>query len=398
VPRGVLWIVLLTATWCRVAQANTAPALALGERHGALVPQRSTNIRVDGERLEFELEADSWDADVTAAYRMTARNAESVEIAFAFVRAMGGYPTLGPVPASVTVDGTEVEFVIKTDGEILEPRLHAWLETHPGASARFPALAEWLSMRDVGLPLRRERALEAAREVIPEAVEELQRGWSSLPEQRRLAFLLFRVDWSAGQSRTVSIRYRHQATADRTQHVNGVLRFEYLLGPARRWASFGELDVVVHLPPETDFRSELPFRREGNVRRAHFSALPPRDLTFSVMSTRGLWLGLPRHRDYWALLAFAISLPGVAIGVIIGAWRPTSPSSHRLPRALLAALLALVPGLLVSFWLGARLPDNALAYDDGIEPKPRTDFLVGIGCVAAALTALTIASIRKRRP
>src|SRR5688572_28787488 len=143
-------LLVLVALVPRAAQANTAPALWLGERHGVVVPQRSTNVRIDDERLTFRIEPDSADAQVTAVYRMTAAAAENVEMAFAFVRPTGGYPTLTSVEASVAIDGTEVEYRLKTDGELLEPALHAWLDARPdfarGAPCRAsgcPSLMQW---------------------------------------------------------------------------------------------------------------------------------------------------------------------------------------------------------------------------------------------------------------
>lgn len=321
------------------ALANSAPALWRGERHGVLVPRTSTNLRIEHETLSFVIDTEGEDARVAAEYRITAVAAETAELAFAFVRAPGGYPTLTRVDASVELDGAAVELVLTTDGEILEPLLKAWIAERPetaraleeadaaGRSDRdpepaakraggpcalhgCPALVKWYSMRgarDPGLPLRREWALEAAREAIPEKVEELQRGWSTLPEERRLAFLLFRAGWSAGQTRNLTVRYRHQPTRDATERIDRVNRFEYLLSPAGRWASFGPLEISVRAPPELLFEANLPFEGERGSYRARFDALPRADLSFSLTRKRGLWLG-PLGPSYSVAVLFALML------------------------------------------------------------------------------------------
>jgi hypothetical protein len=318
-PRALaILVLLLVAGASRQAAANSAVALFRGQRHGPLTPQRSTNVRVEREDLVFDL-LDLHDARVTASYRMTAAAAESADVAFAFVRDMSGPITFHGVPASVEVDGAPVDADIATDGQILEPRLRAWLDARPELQRALRAAAEeaprstdpdrplreaggpcaggcrallgWSQMvgkHDPGLSMRREWALDAAREVIPEAVEELQRGWCTLPERHRLGFLLFRLDFSAGQTRDVTVRYEHVPTVDRRTHALGVRTFEYLLSPAKRWAAFGPLDVTVLVPDQVAFSSPRPFRHEGGVLRASFDTLPDGELTFSVMSTQGL--------------------------------------------------------------------------------------------------------------
>jgi hypothetical protein len=141
-PRALSVVALLLA-WgaSRPAAANNAVALFRGERHGPLSPQRSTNLRVEREDLTFDLSDGPSDARVTAAYRMTAAAAESADVAFAFVRAVAGPRGLENVSAAVELDGAPLAFDVVTDGQILEPRLHAWIEAHPGLEAALRAAA-----------------------------------------------------------------------------------------------------------------------------------------------------------------------------------------------------------------------------------------------------------------
>jgi hypothetical protein len=410
------------------AAANNAPALFRGERHGPLVPQRSTNVRVDREDLAFDIPDDLFAARVTAAYRMTAVAAEHTDVGFAFVRALGGPRNLQNVTASVELDGAPLDFEVATDGEILEPRLRAWLAAHPELETKLHAAAAeasstpdpdralreaggpcaggcrallaWSQMvgaHDPGLSMRREFALDAAREVIPEAVAELSRGWSTLPEGRRLVFLLFRLDFAAGQTREVTVRYEHRPTVDRLSRVREIETFEYLLSPAQRWAAFGPLDITVRVPAEVICSSKLPFRREGAAFHAAFPALPEGDLTFSVMPTHGLWLGLERHGAYWAILVAAVGLATILAGAAAGLLSVRRLAWQRALLALfVAGPLAAIAALSVLRPLVAALPRNALGFDDGYD-RPSADFLVPLGGLAGAAAAFTVTAVRRRR-
>jgi hypothetical protein len=245
--------------------------------------------------------------------------------------------------------------------------------------------------------LRCERALDAAREAIPEAVEDLQRGWSTLPEKRRLGFLLFHLDFTAGQARTVEVRYAHTPTVDKRDIVPGVWTYEYLLSPARRWASFGPLDVNIRVPTDVDFSAALPFHREGNVLRAHFDALPDGELTFSVMPTRGRWLGLSRHEHYWAVLAAGMGLSALAGGAVASRIVAARPWWQRALFAVLAAgpLAALAAFAVLRLFLMV-FPRHALGFDNGYFDRPSADFLVPFGGIAGALAALVSPFVGRR--
>jgi hypothetical protein len=424
-------VLLVAASVSPPAAANGAVTLFRGQRHGPLAPQRSTNVRVDREDLLFDL-LDLYTARVTASYRLTAAAAENADVAFAFVRDMSGPIFYQGLPGSVEVDGTPVDAETATDGQILEPRLRAWLDARPelrralrAAAEEAPrstdpdrplreaggpcaggcrALLEWSQMvdeHDPGISMRREWALDAAREVIPEAVEELQRGWCTLPERHRLVFLLFRLDFSAGQTRSVTVRYEHVPTVDRRTHAPGVRTFEYLLSPAKRWAAFGPLDVTVRLPDQVAFSSPRPFRHEGGALRASFDTLPDGELTFSVMSTKGLWLGLSRHGAYWAVLAAALGLAGMLSGAAFGTLLSRGPRRRRVLLSLLfAGPLSALAALAVLLPLQARLPQDALGFDDdysdGLRPA-RPGFLVRLAAVAGAVAAVAVSTALARR-
>jgi hypothetical protein len=256
---------------------------------------------------------------------------------------------------------------------------------------------------DPGCPFdahqRREHALDAARAVIADDFAALHGGWSTRREHRRLAFLLFHVDFAAAQARAVTVRYEHRPGADREVYVTGVFSYEYLLSPAKRWASFGPLDVAIRLPDGLRFDSPTPFRREGGELHASFPTLPEGELVFTVVPTQGLWLGLDRHAHYWAILAGAAALAALAVGAVVGRLATRRP---RAQRALLCLVVAGLAAALVANVamrpLRAALPRDALAFDDdGWNGAPaHTGFLVPLGGLAGAAAALFAAFARRR--
>jgi hypothetical protein len=135
--------VLLLAWFApRPAAANHAIAFFRGERHGPLSPQRSSSVRVEREDLSFELPDDADDAQVTAVYRMKAEATESADVAFVFTRAAWSSQMMYSPSASVEVDGAPIEFRRLSDGEILEPRLRAWIEERPDLASALRAAIE----------------------------------------------------------------------------------------------------------------------------------------------------------------------------------------------------------------------------------------------------------------
>jgi hypothetical protein len=258
----VLLVLLAVIAPPRRALANMAQPSAPGQVTGILEPQKEHGIRIDSETLTFDVGEDLDRASVEAAYTMTGGAvASSPEVAFAFVRG----DDARDVAASVRLDGELVPFRLVTD------------------------------------------------EV------ERQKGWSTLAGGRELGFLLFQLSFAPGQTRKVVVAYTQHPSWEATEHVHPVFTFEYLLSPAKSWASFGPLEIVVKAPPRTVFSSPMSaLTRDGDRYVAHLPTLPDGELSFEVMSSAGLWLGISRTSTYLgifvAALALAVGWSGVAIG------------------------------------------------------------------------------------
>jgi len=296
------FVVVIVAA-ARPARANIAEPSAKGALTGILEPQKEHGIRVDGERLTFDVHARRDAASVEAVYTMTCGDAAlAPEVAFAFVSA----DHAEALAASVHVDGqlVPVELVTK--------------------------------------------------------VADLQEGWSTLAGGRTLGFLLFKLSFAPHQTRTVAVDYTQLANFDRTAGVYTKNTFEYLLSPARSWASFGPLQIEVKLPPDTSFASPLrELRRQGDAYVATLPTLPDGELVFDVSSSKGLWFGVTDPDFYFWIFLGALVLTIGAVGRVTGRrW----PAVSAVRRVLGVGVLGWGAAAAVMFCLLATFPAGGLGY------------------------------------
>ncbi len=422
-------VILAVMASPRPARANAAPMIFLGERHGPIAPRSSASIHVVREELSFDVPDDLSPAKVTAKYTMRADARERVTIAFAFVRArFGAAGSSLRIDASIAIDGAPIDARLTSDGELLEPKLHAWVDAHPdvaralraASGAAYPrdeaerilrslgspcgdgcrALVEWASIpAEHAGDVKHEWALRAARELIPDEVEALHRGWSTLAEKREIGFLIFEADMDRDRTREIAVRYEHRATRDSRDTVNGTYLFEYLLSPASRWASFGPLDVTIRVPARASFASPRAFTRDPSTGalRASFATLPPGELTFTVTSTEGLWLGLARHRSYWILLGAAIATAATLTSTALGLIAARRPERSALFVALPGGLFAFVVAFMVRAALCGALPRHALAFESGNYDPPDSDWMVQAAGLLGAVVTVIACVVRSRR-
>jgi len=425
----------------RLARAAGADAIVSGERYGAILPDGVTAVRVDREELAFALARDLGSAAVTAAFQLTNTGAaaESADLAFVYSRTDRDEDD----PAAriaLEADGAPLRFRAATDAELLAPRVRAWVDAHAEvdralaafAGAGDPAgpgvirsvveaagghcdagqdagdragaggcagLVAWYRSshneeehRLTGVD-EDDDLVDAAREVAPGALAAVARGW---PVDARLGFLLFRVDFLPGQTRSVTAHYQHRAEVDRRAHANDTLGFDYWLSPAVRWAGFGPIDVSVRVPGRAVLASPLPFRREGDTYRSELPGLPDGELRFQAMSLDGLWLGMTRPHGYWAILAGAMAATAFAVGGAMARRRPGAP---RWKRALLPLVtggpLAAACNLAVLVLFLAAFPVNALGA--GYGGLVRGALLVALSVPAGAMASVLWAGHRNRR-
>jgi hypothetical protein len=89
----------------------------------------------------------------------------------------------------------------------------------------------------------------------------------------KAAVLAFTVDLPAGPS-VLRARYRVRVAGTDEGYPTTTWQFPYVLAPARKWGSFGSLEVLVHLPPGWQHVSTPELSRDGDTLRGTFPNLP----------------------------------------------------------------------------------------------------------------------------
>lgn len=168
-----------------------------------------------------------------------------------------------------------------------------------------------------------------------------------------IALLAFAVNLPSGPS-TLQVRYRTRiAGSAEGSYPTTTWQLPYVMAPARAWGSFGDLEVVVHLPDGWHHACAPPLEREGDVLRGSFKGLPADTL---VVATR-MPVGPTYYRGnylYGSLFAAVTLSGGVLCGAIgrrLGWWlsrrQNWGPTALRLGVALPALLLGVLWGALI---------------------------------------------------
>ena len=333
---GVILLQLLP----RAALANMAKPSERGEVAGVLEPETVGGVRVDRETLTFEVYQDLSAATVKAVYRMTSTAATplSFDVAFVHVRAEHERED-HRLPPSILADDQPVSFRSERAGKQVE-------------------------------------------------------GWSELGGPQDLVFLRFHLDFAPGQTRTVRVEYTQDAGWDRVANVNMTSTFDYLLSPAKHWASFGPLEIQVHVPPGTRLTSPTTaFTRQGDLHTAAFATLPPGELTFSVMSTQGLWFGLASTGAYWNILLVMLVAAVLGIGAATGRLWQRPGWKGALSRIFGASALGTGGSAVLLIAALLAFPGRGLGYG-GVLGGFALVLLAGPACVVVSFIA---AGIRARR-
>lgn len=126
----------------------------------------------------------------------------------------------------------------------------------------------------------------------------------------------------------------------------------YVLAPARRWASFGTLNVLAQLPPDWLFASDPPLQRTGDEARGTFTGVPADSVALTAPYPFRSTGPLDRA-PFWVTVA-AVAVLGLLIAFAGGtlAGRRGSSGSGLLPLSLVYGVLGGI-GLL---FIGALAP------------------------------------------
>lgn len=117
----------------------------------------------------------------------------------------------------------------------------------------------------------------------------------------------------------MEVTFEGRLGVDRVRYPNPISHLSYFLRPARHWAYFKDLEIVIDLPSsEYRLASTMPLKKSGGRSwTATFDALPESDLHVSVMSTDGMWLGRYTTREaLWLLLAAIAFAPRLFVRLV----------------------------------------------------------------------------------
>lgn len=305
------------------AQANGGPPRMTGDKMGVVLPGKSSTLHVSREELRFVVDADLRGAQVTARYELANRSAtaERLPVIFVVQNFLGG--------------GSSEPQVIWQGEKLGVEALSSESQTEAERSAMRQA---WGGESQVVDPV--------TGEVYP-----FPPSGRSPEDEWRMQYYRFELALEAGATGTLEVSYLQHGGFDKNRYTYPIYQYQYLLLPARGWASFGPLSIEIAAPPpgEAFFASNLGLTWSDGAYRATLQGLPEQNLLFSLMSRKGILFGLVQPGPYYALLF--LLLLGAAAGVSLGLGRLVSRLRTR--------RTAVWAGIGVGLLLG--LPANLLA-------------------------------------
>lgn len=362
--RVLLMALLMIGLAAGGALANSAPPLLRGDTTGVLLPGSSNQMHVKREQLRFDLVKELDQAKVTARYEMENRGG-----------ALSGFP---------------VVFVVQQGYGIQEPLKAIW-DGKPLNVA--PVATEQLNAEQ----LRQMATAWTAMDVIIDPVTGDQYSNKDFFGPKNLQLFQFKLDVPAGASGALEVKYTHHAAEDRNRHAHWIYHYQYLLLPAKGWASFGPLEITVK-PAGGDlyFASTLPLQLEGGEYRATFPGLPDQNLAFGVMSKQGLVGNMADPAPYYGFSFVVLIALAVLVGIGAG-WL-----SARVRRRGWAIATGVAAGAVVGGFADMLLAFGVLALLPALRDQGYSNAFVGIGQFMVALPVTMVvagvtAAIRHRR-
>jgi hypothetical protein len=316
---GVLVVVALAATLVLplAATANmanpVAPGDAVGEPSGELA-----GLHIERESLELDLRplAEGSAARIDATYHVR-NDGEARSVDLVFVAA-----GLSDEAHGVWLDGTAVDFRSELVNSFDPPADVPWRppQTTPGLS-----------------------------------------GGTNAYSARYEGVLRFTLLLTPG---THQIRVSYPATATAVSGAGPVRLWQlgYVLSPARQWASFGTLDVLVRVPAGWSFASDPQLQRSGDEARGTFQGVPADAI------------GITAQYPYSPVPAISFPLIGAVIvvgmllaallGVVVGrrGWRPRNAWPMTLAYSIGASALAVFYGRTLMGGIPA-IPDSQRSWN-----------------------------------
>ncbi len=138
--------------------------------------------------------------------------------------------------------------------------------------------------------------------------QELEYQYFRLEEKKMLGFS---VKIGAGKH-VLKARYKSDAASNRRGEPTKYWQFAYVLAPAREWASFGGLNVTVHLPKDWNYAANVELTRSGDSLLGSFANIPVDALAMTLQMPEPRWYkALSTLYSGLFLLAISLGLTGI---------------------------------------------------------------------------------------
>ena len=146
----------------------------------------------------------------------------------------------------------------------------------------------------------------------------------------RILTLVYTIEFSENNQKDVSVSYRASGTMDKTETVDPLYSFDYILNPAKNWNGFKNLDIKIITPEKAPYivKSSIELAKDENkVYTANLEDLPGEDLSFTLYANEKITLvdkvggNLQKRFGYFTPLvigAIVLLVIGVIIVVAVG--------------------------------------------------------------------------------
>lgn len=276
-------IMLLLLFQSGTVWANSAPIMQ-PEPNGSIIPLEDIAVLVKEEKLQFVLHEENKPADVFVQYTFMNPTAENIETYLAFPYTP---PYNSPSPRI---------FINEKEQSQAEIQVELEEENFTGFMSGFHA--------DTFIHM----------DPITGVQEDDWQGYDMIEESY---IATFKVSFPPKQETTLRIEYQQEYGMDKSNYIQPVHLYQYLLQPASAWKEFHQLQINIAVPKNHYFSSNLPIKNSGTIDgwlpapkeveenqedwdfyQGKFEALPKVNLAFSTMTKEDLLFGMVSKQDY----------------------------------------------------------------------------------------------------
>jgi hypothetical protein len=264
--------------------ANSAPSFQ-PEPNGTIIPIEDIPIEVKEEKIQFVLHEDDKPAEVVAQY--------------VFMN-----PTENPIETYLALPYTSVSDLsipeIKVnDASILKSSIKIYSKKNQPSKY----LDKFKSTTFI---------------YIDPITGEIRDSWNGYDVIKHSDASVFKVSFAPLKETTIKIEYPHNFVIDKTNYINPVYLYNYLIQPAVSWKEFRNLQISMAVPRNQYFESNLTLKpyhgaltdwfvlpKEVQKNPSHwvyfkgnYTSLPKKNFAFSTISKDELLFGMVDKKDY----------------------------------------------------------------------------------------------------